>query len=322
MLDYLQTVSSVVLKTFERSKSLHEKFICGSSSVASKARRADDEKVDCIRKARLAWEHGINEELQAIALESKRSFLLIRYYCITFTGVATLTVSSYFHRNSTDMNPLFELNIMQAPTEGVKFLFDSEDLLETGLAIQNPNMNPTFAERYMGLLKLNLPVLDLDGAIAAFPELSCAEPQFGVDDGNPQFGTKFCATRHEEAEALITQGSMLDARVYARRGCPPGLRAKLWRRASGFYEEPLPQEEADFLRLRVECDRLDLLTDELFMHDIQTVLDDPRYFIFDVSLFRSQVANAESLSGVCNCYCPCLCFAGGVERSNFRVFAR
>jgi hypothetical protein len=183
------------------------------------------------------------------------------------------------------VNPLFELNILQAPAEGVKFLFDSEDLLETGLAIQSPNANPIFSDRYMGLLKLNLPVMDLEAAIEAFPELSCAETHFGVDDGNGQFGAKFCATRHEEAEAVITLGSMVDARQFIRRGCPPGLRARLWRRACGLYEEPLAVEEADFLRLRVECDRLDLLTDELFMHDIQTVLDDPRYFIYDVSAF-------------------------------------
>jgi hypothetical protein len=37
-----------------------------------------------------------------------------------------------------------------------------------------------------------------------------------------------------------------------------------------------------FARIRCECDRLDLLTDELFLHDIQTVVDDPRYFIFEV----------------------------------------
>lgn len=177
---------------------------------------------------------------------------------------------------------MFELNMLAGPSEGVKFLFDSEDLLDTGLAIQSPNMNPALADRYMGLLKLNLAATDLDGAIAAFSELSCADAQFGVDDGSAQYGAKFCAARHDEAEVVIAQGSMMDARAYARRGCPPGLRARIWRRACGLFEEALPHEEGEFLRLRVDCDRLDLITDELFIHDIQTVLDDPRYFVFDV----------------------------------------
>jgi hypothetical protein len=223
-------------------------------------------------------------------------------------------------RNGADVNPLFELNILQAPAEGVKFLFDSEDLLETGLAIQSPNANPIFSDRYMGLLKLNLPVMDLEAAIEAFPELSCAETQFGVDDGNVQFGAKFCATRHEEAEAVITLGSIVDARQFIRRGCPPGLRARLWRRACGLYEEPLAVEEADFLRLRVDCDRLDLLTDELFMHDIQTVLDDPRYFIYDVSISCGSMClfcEVHPFSPPVLRHCT-----GGAEGSNSGLFSR
>lgn len=182
-----------------------------------------------------------------------------------------------------DVNPFINLTLIQGPVEGVKFLFDSEDLLETGLAIQNPNVNMMVSERYMGLLKLNLPVKSLDEMIEEFSELNCTEPQYGVDDGSSQYGAKFCAARHEETETVIAQGSIMDARILARKGCPPGLRSKIWRRAFGFFEESIPMEEAEFLRLRVECDRLDLLTDELLMHDLQTVLDDPRYFIFDVS---------------------------------------
>ena len=186
-------------------------------------------------------------------------------------------------RSAAETNQLIELNVVQAPTEGVKFLFDSEDLLETGIAIANPNMNPVMADRYMGLLKLNLPVPSLDQLIEQFAELGCGEAQFGVDDGHPSAGAKFCTTRHDEGESVLAQGSILDVRSYLRRGVAPGLRARTWRRACGLHEEPLPSEEQDFLRLRVECDRLELITDELFLHDILTVLDDPRYFIFDVS---------------------------------------
>jgi len=186
------------------------------------------------------------------------------------------------HRPAAELNTLIDLNIVQAPTEGVKFLFDSEDLLETGIAIQNPNMNPALADRYMGLLKLNLPVPSLDDLIEKFAELACGESQFGVDDGSATTGAKFLTARHDEGESVLQQGSVLDARLYLRRGVAPGLRARMWRRACGLHDEAVPREEHDFLRLRVECDRLDLMTDELFLHDILTVLDDPRYFIFDV----------------------------------------
>ena len=44
----------------------------------------------------------------------------------------------------------------------MKFLFDSEDILETGLAIENPNVKPGYFDRYLGLLKINLNAMDLD----------------------------------------------------------------------------------------------------------------------------------------------------------------
>lgn len=202
---------------------------------------------------------------------------------VCYVRAYLLDYFEYHIRLATETNILIDMAVVQAPTEGVKFLFDSEDLLETGIAIQNPNMNLALADRYMGLLKLNLPVPTLDQLIERFAELNCSEAQFGVDDGHSTLGAKFCTSRHEEGEAVISQGTLLDARSYLRRGVAPGLRTRLWRRACGLHEEALPSEEQDFLRLRCECDRLDLLTDELFLHDILTVLDDPRYFIFDVS---------------------------------------
>ncbi|KAJ1384045.1 hypothetical protein B484DRAFT_298524, partial [Ochromonadaceae sp. CCMP2298] len=71
------------------------------------------------------------------------------------------------------------------------------------------------------------------------------------------------------------------ARLYLRRGVPPSLRARMWRRCLGLPQEYLPSEDVSYMRLRYECDRYDLLTDELYLHDVQTVVDDPRYFVFE-----------------------------------------
>jgi len=256
-------VKNVAVKSYERSIALNMQSNKLLPDIQCRARFSHDEKVECIRRARASWEEGINEELQAIATEMKRPFLLIR--------------------NEKEVNPLLEANSVQvAPAEGVKFLFDSEDLLETGLAILNDNMNPVFADRYMGQLKLNVPVLELEKMIEKFAELACAEPQLGLDEGYPAVGSRLSVLRHDMGEQLLQSGaSMLDARQFLRRGTPPALRARMWRRALGLPEESSMGEEYDFLRLRMECDRLDLLTDELYLHDIQTVVDDPRYFIFE-----------------------------------------
>ncbi len=170
--------------------------------------------------------------------------------------------------------------------DAVKFLFDSEDLLETGVAVRNFNAKALHGERYLGMITLNLNVLNLQELTARFSELlSCSMPQLGLDEHTAQYGSKLSAVRHEEAEALSAAGCMLDARYFMRRGVPPSLRCKVWRVAMGLCEEPIAAEERTCQRLRGECDRLDLLTDELFLHDIQTVIDDPRFFVFEVSLW-------------------------------------
>ena len=71
----------MAVKTLERSKIFSQRSITATASptfLPSKARCAEDEQVECIRKARLSWEQGINEELHAIAQESKRPFLIVR----------------------------------------------------------------------------------------------------------------------------------------------------------------------------------------------------------------------------------------------------
>lgn len=202
--------------------------------------------------------------------------------------------------------------------EGVKFLFDSEDLMETILAIRNPHIKTAHSDRYLGLMKLSLKVPEYSELQRRFAELQISYSQLGVDDLllNPQgaaAGMKLLALRHEECESLLANGngaSMLEARKLMRRGVPPSLRNRIWRVACGLADKPSVTEEQSFLRLRAECDRLDLITDELFMHDIQTVLDDPRFFVFedeikDVVLSFSRDASIRHLA-VYEVHCPLL----------------
>lgn len=65
-------------------------------------------------------------------------------------------------------------------------------------------------------------------------------------------------------------------------GCPPSLRKKLWRVAMGLPADEAPREALEYERLVITCHQYDLITDELFLRDIQTVTDDPRFFVFEV----------------------------------------
>jgi hypothetical protein len=77
---------------------------------------------------------------------------------------------------------------------------------------------------------------------------------------------------------------MTEAREYLRRGVPFSLRGRLWRVALGLSEETNGIESAMYDTLRRSCDQLDLLTDELFLHDVQIVTDDVRFFVFEDEL--------------------------------------
>lgn len=259
-------IRNVITKICERSIDQSMKMSLAMIPQTSTARRSADETLDHIRVARMNWEQGIIEELRAIVFEAKRTFFLIR--------------------EQGASNPwLLHNQTQEEAAETIKFLYDSEDLMETILAIRNPNIKPNQTERYLGLIKLNTAVPEYNELLKRFPDLQLTHSQLGLDETQlTAAGLKMLASRHEEGEAIITSGSMLDARKFMHRGVPPTLRGKIWRLACGLPEKTTMTEEQTFRRLRYECDRLDIITDELFMHDIQTVLDDPRFFVFEEEL--------------------------------------
>ena len=73
-----QIIKNAAIKSYERCLTLHKLNNPLHPPSVGVARCSADETVECIRQARISWEMGINEELQAIAKELKRPFLLIR----------------------------------------------------------------------------------------------------------------------------------------------------------------------------------------------------------------------------------------------------
>ena len=67
----------MTVKAVEHNRAIHD-TVGQVAPLPWTARFSNNERLECIRKARSAWEQGINEELQAIATESKRPFLSVR----------------------------------------------------------------------------------------------------------------------------------------------------------------------------------------------------------------------------------------------------
>jgi hypothetical protein len=197
-------------------------------------------------------------------------------------------LTNYDHSEQGIPNPLLVENYSQnnIDNESVKFLFDSEDLMESIAAIRNPNVKTVHLDRSLGMIKLQINTLDFESICKRFSELHCSFSQLGLDDSHANGqGFKLLTQRHDEGEAIIANGSILDARKFLKRGCPLSLRGRLFRLACGLSEKATLSEEQHFLRLRTLCDRMDIVTDHIFMHDIETVLDDPRFFVFEVIVF-------------------------------------
>jgi hypothetical protein len=133
-------------------------------------------------------------------------------------------------------------------------------------------------------MKVGLQTPGLSVLIERYPELAPSNTQMGLDENNSIWGNKFSYARHEEGEAICSSGNALDARVYMRRGVPPSLRNRIWRLALGLTDSNHAIEASAYDQLVSECHRLDLLTDELFIHDIQNIIDDPRFFVFEEEL--------------------------------------
>eukprot|EP00605_Chrysophyceae_sp_TOSAG23-4_P002110 GSChrysophyteH1.ASY1.ANO1.2336.1 assembled CDS len=136
----------------------------------------------------------------------------------------------------------------------------------------------------MGMIKMQLHTASLCDLQKKYYDLHPSLTQLGLDELTVAWGSKLLTSRHEEGEAIATYGTALEARKYMRRGVPPSLRPRIWRLALALPDKTTPEEEKTFQSLRSYCEHLDVLTDSLYIHDVDNVADDPRFFVFEEEL--------------------------------------
>ena len=73
-----EVIVNTIVRLYERNVSLNMVHNSTEKKLVT-SRRSQDEPYECIRKARVAWESGINEELLTIADEMKRPLKMIRF---------------------------------------------------------------------------------------------------------------------------------------------------------------------------------------------------------------------------------------------------
>ena len=258
-----EVIANTALRMFEKSYISRQKNEFDTLSVCSKYSK--DESIECIKQVRVEWEQGIHDELLVIAQEHNRPFAMMR---------APGKFEKFLETGDS--------SVLDDGVKGtMKFLFDSEDLLETMVNIRSANLKPGHAGRSLGLIKLSLKTPTIEELSARFKELGAGYTQLGLDEKHAAGGIKFCHQRHEEGEALAACGNTIEARKHMRRGVSPSLRAKIWRAALALPPEVAAEERTRLKVLHSYCEHIDLITDRLYMHDVDNVVDDPRFFVFE-----------------------------------------
>lgn len=257
-----EVITNTAVRMYEKGYARRQRSEFATLSVCSK--HSKDESIECIRQVRMEWEQGIHDELLVIAQEQDRPFAMMR---------APGKFEKFLETGDS--------NILGNGGKGsVKFLFDSEDLLETAVNIRSANLKADYAGLSLGLVKLSLGTPSIEDLSVKFKELAAGYTQLGLDEKHIAGGIKFSHQRHEEGEALAACGTTTEVRKYMRRGVPPALRAKVWRAALGLPPEVALEERNRLKVLRSYCEHIDLITDRLYLYDVDNVVDDPRFFVF------------------------------------------
>lgn len=108
--------------TARMKESIH---ICASNGGKTRARKSENERNPTIQAIRMTWEIGINEELQAMAIEKKRPFA--RPWSVLHLRISIIftKLNWYYHRPmNISSHPLLDQAIVLSAREDIRFLFD------------------------------------------------------------------------------------------------------------------------------------------------------------------------------------------------------
>ena len=312
-----------------------------SASCAAPAYHPSDEIVESIREARVAWAQGIEEEVHAMTNESARPFAMLRPIGEMNPYLVDKDETSERSKDKAKLigsDPTGEASRAAAladdqrvmngrgKDDAPRFLFDSEDLLETAASIVSENISAASSSRYMGLLHVTIATPSLAQLQKRFADLSPRYTQLGLDNWFEVWGNRLHISRQDDGELVASHGTMLDARTFLRRGITNAVRPMLWRLAFGLAPQSVPVEDRAFYRLRQACNQLNLLSDELYILDVQSTLDDHRYFVFEEELkeimlcfSRDEVIRHQSLYCV---HTPLLDLGMGAVAKEAQIAAR
>ena len=130
----------------------------------------------------------------------------------------------------------------------------------------NPNLN-------WGIVKMNLQTRSLENLRKKFVELNVTMRQIGVDEEK-----QFVDERVTMGERLLNKDYQPYLVQYAKRGVPPALRARVYKKI--LYAD-ITQKEMDYFSSLTDYNQgWEFCLDDLILSDICEICNDDKYFIF------------------------------------------
>ncbi|KAK4887853.1 hypothetical protein RN001_004124 [Aquatica leii] len=218
------------------------------------------------KKAQIQWEKRIHKSLNSMCTE--------------------LNVHLARPRYNSDREELIEkwgeLSNYDVDVTKYRPVYSPKDFLEVLLNLKGPNYKPKADEPVWEFCHIPIKVKELHDLRILFSELSHGEPVLGIDVAKhlPCSYAAFEAERIELGEKVVDSNQAPTAQEYLKKGCPPSLRARIWKLVlgSGINETHHVQYE----KLRAHVLQYDLMIDKLIIKDIHlTASNDDQYFVFE-----------------------------------------
>ena len=222
--------------------------------------RQQQRQSDClpaVGDASLRWNRSINDEIRAVARE--RGDAIARRE----DGGGSAT-------SGADDKP---------SAKKIRFIFDTEDLLDAVKRIECNNSNSSFSPN-CGLIKLVVSTPTFAALRHRFAELHPSNFHIGLDD-TLNDSTRFIHHRQLVGQRVLAENYIPVTRQYAKFGVPASLRPQMYRCALGLSPEVSPAEVDYYRSLLRRVDGLKFpVEDDLNRMDLGYITNDFTFFPF------------------------------------------
>ncbi|OQS03927.1 hypothetical protein THRCLA_03790 [Thraustotheca clavata] len=167
------------------------------------------------------------------------------------------------------------------PCTGARFLYSSDDFLLALQQIKPTNRADHDMIDNWSTIKPLLYTKSTEEIQKRYVELGPTHAQFGLDEDIPNILGEYVYINNKNkiGDKVLNNGTVLNARQYAKTGCPINIRPHIWRQALNVVVNA--EKLALFEQLQAMTQQIHMATDDIYLLDVQQTTDSSDYFPFE-----------------------------------------